>query len=146
MQSAAMGSTLRMRCEAIAAVVGWLQMALSGWALLLRLNPSKGFIGCQLRLFQLTVIEIPNLGLQRRFGNRAHLENQSNGVLGWLAGRLGPNQCGSGQVCSVKVCGEGTTRTDWSARVNVSLCQITAGPLSKSLLGKSKVFPIRCLD
>jgi hypothetical protein len=95
-----------MRCEAIAAVVGWLQMALSGWALLLRLNPSKGFIGCQLQLFHLTLVEIPNSGLQRRFGNRAHLESESNGVLGWSASRRGANQRGSSQVCAVKVRGE----------------------------------------
>lgn len=82
------------------------QIALSGGALLLRLNPSKGFIGCQLQLLHLTLGEIPNLGLERRFGNRAHLEGQGNGVLGWPAGRRGANQRGSGQVCAVKVRGE----------------------------------------
>jgi len=38
---------------------------------LLRLNPSKA------------LVEIPNLDWQLRFGNRAHLQSQSNGVFGW---------------------------------------------------------------
>lgn len=51
------------------------------------LNSSEGFIGCQLQLFYLTFVEIPDLGLQRRFGNGAHLERQSNGVFRWPAAR-----------------------------------------------------------
>jgi len=96
----------------------------------------QGFIGCQLHLFHLTLVEIPNPGLQRRFGNRAHLESQSNGVLGWPAARRGANHCGSGQVCAVEVRGSGTTRTDWSARVKVSLCQITTGLRPVCSLGR----------
>jgi hypothetical protein len=47
----------------------------------LRLDASEGLIGSQLQFFELTVVEVPDLCLQRRFWNGSHLECQCNGIL-----------------------------------------------------------------
>jgi hypothetical protein len=50
----------------------------SAIAPLVRLHASQSLIGCQLKLFKLTLVEIPDLYLQCRFGNGSHLECQRN--------------------------------------------------------------------
>jgi hypothetical protein len=73
---------------------------------LIRLDASQSLIGCQLQLFKLTLVEIPDLGLQCRLWNGPHLECQGNGVLGRFAEGGGANRRGSSQLRAVKVRGE----------------------------------------
>lgn len=83
---------------------------------LLRLNPSKGLIGRQLQLFHLALVEIPNLGLQRRLRIartwKARATESSGGLLidEELFNAVPAKFARSRFVMS------GTTRTDRSAR------------------------------
>jgi len=48
----------------------------SSLARLFWLDASQGLVGCQLEFFDLTLNEIPDLGLQRRLGDSPHLEGE----------------------------------------------------------------------
>jgi len=75
----------------------------SSIARLFWLDASQGLVGCQLEFFDLTLDEIPDLGLQRRLGDSPHLEGERDRVLRRPTGCGGTDQCRSGKVCAIKV-------------------------------------------